>query len=175
MGIIQHRQHGHQGGHLHRGEIIPALDGGHRDALLRQSPAIGRSYRVAGAQQDGDVPILQGSWPRRAGDGAAAVHQLPDLPGHPGGLPGGLIRAVLILAAGCLHQGQLRHRHLPRIAGAVLQAGGFVIIHVPQATGHAQREHCVGPFQDLPAGAEVLPQQDAPGLAGGGSLMVCVT
>ena len=177
VGVVQHGKQVHERGDLIGAEIVLPLHRRDRDAPIQQRQPEGAAHTVGVAQQDGNIAVARVARHAVHGHGGVGGDQLLDLPGHKGGLagkpPGG--RALVRGAGGRLHQQQLRLRALSGIVRrGKAQRGGIVIRHVSQRPGHAGAKHRVGGIDDLPAGAEVLPQQDAPGLALGGPVIVQV-
>ena len=170
VGIVENGQHRHHRGHLRRPEEAPALAEAHGDPQALQLLPVDGAYVVGGAEQDGDIAVVQGT----AVHLQALGHQPADLAGHEGGLLPELVRRLLLApAGGKAQQRELRHGDAAGVArGAEAQGGGIVIVHIAKGFGHAAGKDRVGRVQDLLPGAEILPQQDAAGLAGGGLVII---
>ena len=175
VGIVDNRQHGHHGGDLHRAEKASALAGAHRDAVLGKGTAVHPAHVVYRAEQNGNVAVFDGPLYTVVRHCLAGIHQLPYLFRHHGGLQGGLVRGLLVLRrAAQLQQHQLRRGHAARILGAGDEPCLVVIVDVAQPSGHAAAKHPVCRLQHLPAGTEVLAEDNAPGLSRCGGIIVRV-
>ena len=172
MGIVQHRQHGQHRGDLNGAEEAVSLPKAHGDALAQKLPPVDGAHAVGAAQQDGDVAVIQGAGTLPVVHQDVLGHEAADLSRHKLCLQGLLVRGFLLALGLCQgQQGQLRHGDAAAVVqGTVAQGGVLIIIQLSQRPGHAAGEHGVGRVQHLTPGAEILPQQDAPGLARGGGL-----
>ncbi len=125
-------------------------------------------HRARGAEEDHDVGGPDGPLaPFPVGHGEATVQQFPDAFGGKAGLhqvTGGLLPVVRVLRRGV--QGVQLHR--VAAVGPVRRAGvqGLVVgvVHLAEGGGHEIAEQEVGPLQHLGPGAEVLGENQPPGL-----------
>ena len=171
LGVVQNLEQGVNHRHLHGGEEVLALLGAAGDAPLRQGPGIVAQPGARGPQKHHDVLRAAGAELAgiAVGNGVALIKQPPDALRHEPGLRQGTAEGDVLLPP-ALWEGQqvkLRLAVLPgrQEGGAEVEPLPFPVVHLPHFPGHDGLKDEVHPVQHRLAGAEVLAEEDLPGLA----------
>ena len=167
--IVHHRQQRAEHRHL-LGRVEPAARlRRYGDALRLERGAVHGADAVGAAQQDDHVAVVRGALGAVFPHGCAAVDQRADAPRDVVRLQRGLFRrGRVVVRVRQFEHGELRLFAVVRVGCSGAQAGRVVIVQLAERAGHDIGKDVVGAFQHRAAGAEILPQEDAPRRTGCG-------
>ena len=124
---------------------------------------------VGAAQQDDHVAVVRGARSAVFPHGCTAVDERADAPRGVVRLQRGLFRrGCVVVCARQLEHGELRQHIVAGGACSGAQPRRIVIVQLAERTRHDVGKDVVGRFQHRAAGAEILPQEDAPRRTGRG-------
>ena len=167
--IVHHCQQRAQHRHLLGREEPAARFRRHGDAVRFERGAVHGADAVGAAQQDDHVAIVRGALGAVFPHGRAAVDERADAPRNVVRLQRGLFRrGRVVVRVRQLEHGELRPLAVVRVACSGAQAGRVVIVQLAEGAGHDVGKDVVGAGQHRAAGAEILPQEDAPRRTGRG-------
>ena len=172
--IVHHRQQRAEHRHL-LGRVEPAARlRRYGDALRLERGAVHGADAVGAAQQDDHVAVVRGALGAVFPHGCAAVDQRADAPRDVVRLQRGLFRrGRVVVRVRQFEHGELRLFAVVRVGCSGAQAGRVVIVQLAERAGHDIGKDVVGAFQHRAAGAEILPQEDAPRRTGQGCAKIC--
>ena len=172
--IVHHRQQRAQHRHL-LGRVEPAARlRRHGDAVRLERGAVHGADAVGAAQQDDHVTVVRGALSAVFPHGRTAVDERADAPRGVVRLQRGLFRrGCVVVCARQLEHGEFRQHIVAGVACSGAQPRRIVIVQLAERARHDVGKDVVGRFQYRAAGAEILPQEDAPRRTGRGYAEIC--